>query len=112
MAHICGNDRVVFTGFDSPTYVPRGIEKSSPDESNKYYIPDVLEDLKPKVGMTFDNMDHAFAHYCKPFHLHRLPPDSVSIAPFNSTLFVALLFLFTIFSRIEATFIRRAYKFR
>ncbi|KAK1428029.1 hypothetical protein QVD17_16856 [Tagetes erecta] len=65
MAHTYGNDRLVFTGFDSPTNVPRGIEKSSPDASNKYYILDVLEDLKPKVGMTFDNMDHAFAHYCK-----------------------------------------------
>ncbi|KAK1414976.1 hypothetical protein QVD17_30742 [Tagetes erecta] len=52
-------------GFDSSTYVPRGIERSSLDASNKYYIPDVLEDLKPKVGMTFDNIHHAFAHYCK-----------------------------------------------
>ncbi|KAK1432127.1 hypothetical protein QVD17_09018 [Tagetes erecta] len=51
--------------FDSSTYVPRGIEKSSPNSSNKYYIPDVLEQLKPKVRMTFDDMDHAYSHYCK-----------------------------------------------
>ncbi|KAK1434457.1 hypothetical protein QVD17_00200 [Tagetes erecta] len=64
MADTIVDDRAVFTGFDSLTYAPRGIEITLPNSSEKHYIPDVLEELKPKVGMTFDNMDQAFAYYC------------------------------------------------
>ncbi|KAK1424111.1 hypothetical protein QVD17_19425 [Tagetes erecta] len=64
MADTIVDDRAVFTGFDSLTYAPRGIEIILPNSSEKHYIPDVLEELKPKVGMTFDNMDQAFAYYC------------------------------------------------
>ncbi|KAK1427779.1 hypothetical protein QVD17_16474 [Tagetes erecta] len=67
MADTIVDDRAVFIGFDSLTYAPREIEITLPNSSEKYYIHDVLKELKPKVqvGMTFDNMDKAFAYYCK-----------------------------------------------
>ncbi|KAK1426273.1 hypothetical protein QVD17_14943 [Tagetes erecta] len=48
MADTIVDDRAVFTGFDSLTYTPRGIEITLPNSSEKHYIPDVLEELKPK----------------------------------------------------------------
>ncbi|KAK1425249.1 hypothetical protein QVD17_20597 [Tagetes erecta] len=48
MADTIVDDRAVFTGFDSLTYAPRGIEITLPNSSEKHYIPDVLEELKPK----------------------------------------------------------------
>ncbi|KAK1431710.1 hypothetical protein QVD17_08275 [Tagetes erecta] len=48
MADTIVDDRAVFTGFDSLTYAPREIEITLPNSSEKHYIPDVLEELKPK----------------------------------------------------------------
>ncbi|KAK1429767.1 hypothetical protein QVD17_11985 [Tagetes erecta] len=48
MADTIVDDRAVFTCFDSLTYAPRGIEITLPNSSEKHYIPDVLEELKPK----------------------------------------------------------------
>ncbi|KAK1432066.1 hypothetical protein QVD17_08956 [Tagetes erecta] len=53
---------------ESSIFVPRGIERSSPNTSNKYYTPDVLEyDVEMMVGNLMKKKEHLPDFSCEYF---------------------------------------------